>query len=168
MNISQFFRTWIDTLDMQYQLYEKIKEKYPDDLLLLHNQLSYKCACMKQQIDERKFARQVEKASMYEGSYKGFVFIAPKKQQDLLDEAIAQTNCLAGYVNKFTNGDCIILFMRKKEAPERSYATVEIIGLDVVQAELKRNIKLGLEEKAILCEWIAMCNKAVNNGIVAA
>lgn len=166
MNISQFFHMWLDTLDMQYQLYEKIKEKYPDDLLLLHNQLSYKCACMRQKIDKRKFERQAEKASMYEGTYKGFVFIAPKKQQDLLDEAISQTNCLAGYVGKFTEGACIILFMRKKDAPERSYATVEIINQDVAQAELKRNVKLGLEEKAILCEWVAKCNNAVNNGIV--
>ena len=63
-------------------------------------------------------------------------------------------NCLAGYVGKFTEGDCLILFMRRANEPERSYATVEIVGGEVVQAKLARNRAVPESEMRILHDWV--------------
>ena len=159
MNFLNFFQIWNDTLDMQVQLYGCIKEKYPKDLPLLHNKMSYKAFLMKDKIDEKKFNLQCMKAAAYEGTYDGFTFIAPKTRQDFYDEATQQSNCLAGYVKKFTNGCCLILFMRKD--PEQSYITVEIIDGEVNQAKLACNAEPSMGDKSILYKWISMCNKKI-------
>ena len=159
MRMAQFFSEWWDTLSMQYQLYGKIKDKYPDSLPTAHMQMSFKMAQYKAKIDEAAFAAQVEQAKKYEGEYKGYVFVAPKCRQDFIDEASAQCNCLAGYIQRFTDGNCLILFMRKKDSPEVSYITVEIIGGTVTQAKLARNYAISQSDRQILYSWVEKCNE---------
>ena len=158
-SVLDFLHEWNDDLNLQYLIYGKIKEKYPQAFPLHHSQLSYKARLMRQEIDERKFARQAEKAAMYEGKYGDYVFIAPHIKQDFYDEATAQSNCLAGYVQKFTDGDCLILFMRKKDTPDVSYMTVEIVDGHVVQAKLARNATPPQREIEILEKWVDRCNR---------
>lgn len=160
---ASFFDEWNDVLSLQYSVYGKLVDKYPTDLPLLHNQLSYKAALLRQEIDDRMFAEAVERTEAYEGRSKGFVFVAPKSRQDFYDEAAAQMNCLAGYVGKFTEGDCLILFMRRANEPERSYATVEIVGGEVVQAKLARNRAVPDSEMRILFDWVAKARSKIES-----
>lgn len=160
LNIEAFFEEWIDTLNLQYEIYGKIREKYPDDLPTMHNQLLYKRTVMKEEIDEKKFAAHAEEAKKYEGKYKGFSFIAPTCRQDFIDEATMQNNCLAGYINRFIDGLCIIIFMRKKDDPARSYITVELVNGKINQAKYARNRELSNHDLEILAEWIDRCNKS--------
>lgn len=157
----EFLSIWRDTLEMEYQLYGKLTEKYPKNLPTLHNQLSYKCKVMQQQIDEQKFNAQCERTAAYEGEYKGYVFIAPKKRQDFYDEATAQGNCLAGYVGAFTDGRCMIMFMRKKKTPDKSYITVKLNEGILSDAKYARNANVAQHEMLILQEWITKCNKVL-------
>jgi hypothetical protein len=124
--MSTFFTEWRDSINMQRSIYHKIKEKYHDNLPLWHHQLSYKSQCMKEQFDAVKMQEMVDLASMYQGTSGKYVFIAPKSKQDFLDEAQMQQNCLASYVSKFVDGDCIIMFMREKKDPTQSLVTIEI------------------------------------------
>lgn len=159
LNMTTFLSEWIDTLNMQWQVYGKIRNKYPTDLPILHNQLSYKVAMMKEKIDEKKFGKQVELAKKYEGNHMGYTFIAPKTKQDFLDEATMQCNCLAGYIEKFTEGNCLILFMRKKAAQEVSYITIELVNNSVVQAKLARNKAPSQYDIGVIEDWVEKCNK---------
>ena len=163
-DLAGFFHDWRDTLLMQQQVYGKIKDKYPKALPMAHKQLSQKVAMMKAEIDEKNFAVQTERAKKYEGVYRGFAFVAPKCRQDFYDEAIAQASCIAGYVNRFTDGECLILFMRDKKTPETSYITVEIIDGEVAQAKLAANAAISEKEEAILTEWVDICNKNAVRG----
>ena len=163
-DLAGFFHDWRDTLLMQQQVYGKIRDKYPKALPMAHKQLSQKVAMMKTEIDEKNFAVQVERAKKYEGVYRGFAFVAPKCRQDFYDEAIAQASCIAGYVNRFTDGECLILFMRDKKTPETSYITVEIIDGEVAQAKLAANAAISEKEEAILTEWVDICNKNAVRG----
>ena len=146
---------------MQWLIYGKLTEKYPADLPLMHSQLSYKALCMKQEIDEKKFELNVKKAAAYEGTYKDYVFIAPHCKQDFYDEATSQSNCLAGYISSFTEGRCIILFMRKKDTPDDSYITVEIIDGDVCQAKLAMNRNPHDKDLDVLYSWVQLCNSKI-------
>ena len=125
-NIGTFFSEWRDSLSMQRTIYRKIKEKYHDDLPLYHHQLSYKHQCFQERIDEAKMQTAVARAAVYQGTSGKYVFIAPKCRQDFLDEAQMQQNCLASYVKRFADGDCIIMFMRLKSDPTNSLVTIEI------------------------------------------
>ena len=124
--IRTFFDEWRDSIRMQQDVYNKIKEKYHDNLPLWHHQLSYKSTCMQEQIDENKMKEMVELASLYQGICGKYVFISPTCKQDFLDEAQMQQNCLASYISKFIDGDCIIMFMRLKNDPTSSLVTIEI------------------------------------------
>lgn len=157
LSMTEFFRMWNDTLMLEDFVNDgKIDDKYPADLPLLHNKLSYKAACLRQEINAENFARQAEKAKAYEGTYRGFSFIAPKKPDDFYDEASAQANCLAGYVSRFADGDCVILFMRRKETPSKSYITVKIDG-NGVEAKRASNREPSAAEILILREWVDRC-----------
>ena len=131
-------------------VYGKIKDKYPKSVALAHDQLSYKCTCMKVAIDEIHFEQQVARATQLECKIGDYVFVAPKVKQDFFDEAISQANCLASYVNRFTNGDCLIMFMRPASDPSCSYITMEIRGGQVVQAKLAHNANPGREDWDII------------------
>ena len=155
--IGDFFQTWDDTLMMENNIYGKIREKYPEDLLMLHNVLAYKSRQLRDKIDEKAFNEAVENAKKYEGNFGKFSIIAPKTRQDFLDEATQQANCLASYVRKFANGDCTILFMRKKAAPETSYITVEVCEGVVRQACLRSNRRPPESEVDELRAWVAKC-----------
>lgn len=163
MGYAKGFRTfteeWVDTLNMQYLLYEKIKEKYPDNLPLLHNQLSYKSTLRREKIDEKRFAIAVENAAKYEGVKGNYVFVAPKARQDFYDEATAQQNCLASYIRKFTDGGSIIFFMRRKHEPEESYITVEVVNGNVTQAYYARNRHIRNDEMSLLNEYVKEVNE---------
>ena len=75
--------------------------------------------------------------------YKGrtYSIICPKTAADVLDEAQQQSNCVASYVSKIINGECMILFCRRTDAPEVSLVTVEITAdgrLGQVKARFNR------------------------------
>lgn len=129
-NMRQFFTIWNDTLKMQVQIYGKIKDKYPQDLPLMHNILSYKSVLYSQQISIEAFARTSKICQQYEINMDGFRFTTPRCKQDMIDEATMQANCLASYVDRYASGTSWIYFMRKKEDPDNSYITIEVIERD--------------------------------------
>ena len=166
--ISTFFNEWIDSINMQKSIYHKIKEKYHDNLPLWHHQLSYKSQCMREQIDEMKMKEMTDLAALYQGTSGKYVFISPTCKQDFLDEAQMQQNCLASYVSKFVNGDCIIMFMREKKDPTQSLVTIEIRKDDdgnytrLNQKYQSRNRQCTAEQNDAIDKWLKRAINRVN------
>lgn len=50
----------------------------------------------------------------------------PNSTQDIKDESVSQNNCVASYIDKVIDGECHILFLRKKDNPSQSLITIEI------------------------------------------
>lgn len=166
--LNTFFNEWRDSIRMQKDIYHKIKEKYHDNLPLWHSQLSYKSACMREQIDEQKMQTMVDLAKLYQGTSGKYVFIAPTCKQDFLDEAQMQQNCLASYVSKFVEGDCIIMFMREKKDPTQSLVTIEIRKDDdgnythLNQKYQSRNRQCTAEQSDAIDKWLKRAINRVN------
>ena len=167
-NISTFFTEWRDSIKMQRDIYHKIKEKYHENLPLWHNQLVYKSQCMREQIDAQKMEDMVNLAKLYQGTSGKYVFIAPTSKQDFLDEAQMQQNCLASYISKFVEGDCIIMFMRDKKDPTQSLVTIEICKDDdgnytrINQRYQARNRACTTEQNDAIDKWIKRAINRVN------
>jgi hypothetical protein len=166
--ISTFFNEWIDSIKMQKDIYHKIKEKYHDNLPLWHHQLAYKSQCMREQIDEMKMKEMADLAALYQGTSGKYVFISPTCKQDFLDEAQMQQNCLASYVSKFVDGDCIIMFMREKKDPAQSLVTIEIRKDDdgnytrLNQKYQSRNRQCTAEQSDAIDKWLKRAINRVN------
>ena len=140
-DINNFMHSWADSLRMQEDIYGKIKEKYPENLASYEKKLSYKFTQIKQKIDEKKWAAMVKCMEQLEYKGRKYSIICPKTAADVLDEAQQQSNCVASYVSRIINGECMILFCRRTEAPEMSLVTVEITGdgrLGQVKARFNR------------------------------
>ena len=166
--INTFLNEWIDCIRMQKEIYHKIKEKYHDNLPLWHHQLSYKSQCMREQIDEMKMKEMTDLAALYQGTSGKYVFIAPTCKQDFLDEAQMQQNCLASYISKFINGDCIIMFMREKKDPTQSLVTIELRKDDdgnytlLNQKYQSRNRQCTPEQSDAIDSWLKRAINRVN------
>ncbi len=166
--ISTFLTEWRDSIKMQMDIYRKVKEKYHANLPLWHSQLSYKAQCMREQIDQVKMQEMVDLASLYQGTSGKYVFIAPTCKQDFLDEAEMQQNCLASYVSKFVEGDCIIMFMRDKKDPTQSLVTIEIRKDDdgnythLNQKYQARNRACTAEQSDAIDKWLKRAINRVN------
>lgn len=153
-DLRKFISIWKDTLNMQQNVYNKIKCKYPKALQCEHDYLSYQQVIMEQKIDEEKWEKQVEKAKEYEAEIGDYIFIAPTVKEDFLDEASQQQNCLASYIKKFNNGEDIIIFMRQKKYPDVSYITIEVIDGSIRQRYGYRNRVTSDKENAIIDKWL--------------
>lgn len=164
--IDRFFIDWNDTLDMQIKIYGKVKEKYPKDLPLMHQILSYKATILQETIDKNGFDCNSKKCQEYEGNVAGFRFMTPRTKEEMIDEAVQQANCLANYTKKYSEGNTMIYFMRKKDDLETSYITIEVIevlnDLKLNQVFLAHNQKPGSKDMEIVNRWFKRICKKYN------
>lgn len=120
-------------------------DKYPRHFLTTH-----KIACrnynrMKQEFSEELFRKQINKN--YEITYGEYIFIYPDSTQDIKDEAVQMSNCVASYIDKVIDGKCHILFLRKKDKPDESLVTIEVRNNKIVQARRRFNDPVTSEDQ---------------------
>lgn len=126
-------------------------DKYPRHFLTSHQIASRNYRRMQKVFDERAFKQRID-LSM-EHSFDEYVFIYPKTTQDIKDEAAMQNNCVASYIQRVVDGDCHILFLRKKSEPSKSLCTIEVQNNEIVQAKMKFNNDLTPELQTIVDRW---------------
>lgn len=123
-------------------------DKYPRHLLTTH-----KIACrnynrMKKKFSEELFKKRINK--QYECSFGDYIFIYPDSTQDIKDEATQQNNCVASYIDRVINGECHILFLRKKNKPDDSLVTIEVRNNKIVQARRRFNDPVTDEDQRVI------------------
>ena len=153
INVRDGVSVWADTLQLQENIYGKVKNKYPEDLKVAHDMYSLVAARLAVEIDEKKFNKHVEKLKNLEWEDEHYIYICPKTKNDIFDEASQQSNCLAGYISAFTNGISDIMFMRDKKKPEVSLVTIEVRDGKLRQAYRACNNMPSSKELDSLHEW---------------
>ena len=126
-------------------------DKYPRHFLTTH-----KIACrnynrLKREFSEGLFKQRINKE--YECSYKNYVFLYPKCTQDIKDEAVQQNNCVVSYIDRVIDGYCDILFLRKKDSPDKSLVTIEVVNNKIVQARRRFNDPVTYEDQEAIDYW---------------
>ncbi|MBO5828747.1 MAG: PcfJ domain-containing protein [Paludibacteraceae bacterium] len=126
-------------------------DKYPRHFLTTH-----KIACrnynrLKEQFIEEDFRKRID--IEMEKTFGEYCFIYPKSTQDIKDEAVSQNNCVASYIKRVIDGQCHIMFLRKKECPEKSLVTIEVRNGKIVQALQKFNNPLTTEQQEVVDKW---------------
>lgn len=126
-------------------------DKYPRNFLTTHAIACRNYNRLKQQFDEEAFQKRIN--HKYECNFGKYIFIYPKKIDDIKSEAVSQNNCVASYVQSVIDGKCHILFMRKKEEPDKSLVTIEVKNNKIVQAKGRFNRDLTNEEEVTVEKW---------------
>lgn len=126
-------------------------DKYPRNFLTTHAIACRNYNRLKQQFDEKSF--QNRRNPKYECKIGKYIFLYPEKIDDIRSEAVSQNNCVASYVQSVIDGKCHILFMRKKEEPDKSLVTIEVKNNKIVQAKGRFNRDLTNEEEVTVEKW---------------
>ena len=95
--------------------------------------------------------------------YKDFVFIVPKTYEEIVEEGAMQHNCVGAsdrYMLKMANKETFIVFLRKKEDPEKSFYTLEVDYQNIIQAYSAYNRREEWNEvKPVLDRWMRQVKK---------
>ena len=126
-------------------------DKYPRNFLTTH-----KIACRNYNRLRKEFSEEIFKTRIhkdYECAFGDYQFIYPDSTQDIKDEAVSQNNCVASYIDKVIDGQCHIMFLRKKSKPNDSLVTIEIRDNKIVQARRRFNDPVTEEDQVAIDKW---------------
>ena len=98
-----------------------------------------------------------------EKSFGEYAFIYPKCVQDIKDEAVSQNNCVASYIQRVLDGECHILFLRKKDSLDKSLVTIEVRNNKIVQAKRRFNYPVSSEEQDVIDKWDKWWSNKIKN-----
>ena len=126
-------------------------DKYPRHFLTTHQIAVRNYNRLKKEFSEELFKKRINKD--YECTYKDYVFIYPNCVQDIRDETVSQNNCVASYIDKVIDGNCHILFLRKKSSPKESLVTIEVRDDKIVQAKRRFNYPVTKEDQEAIDYW---------------
>ena len=122
---------------------------YPKNLKERHDQLTEEQNERKAELEkesddkkDRKLKRTIKRKgwTRYEMETEQLLIRLPKCAHEIRKEGNAQHHCVATYMDRMIAGETCILFIRKKEEPDKSYYTVEVKGDEVIQVRGKYNV----------------------------
>ncbi len=132
---------WTDYLDMVRQLEWDLHDRsvfFPQDLQRAHDEAAVLFTVWKDQTAAEKLkasdavmhrnAREIKRAFCYRDA--AYMIRVPGCYLDFKKEGNTQHNCVARYYDSAVKGACIILFIRRRKAPQKPFCTVEIQNRD--------------------------------------
>lgn len=145
-------RELYDYVRMMSEISDKF-DKYPRNFLTTHRIACRNYNRLKEHFEEEKFKQKINRE--YECSFGKYVFIYPSSTQEIKNEAVKQNNCVASYIKRVINGECHILFMRRKGFEKDSLVTIEVdvAKNKIVQAKGKFNRDTTEEENKAIVAW---------------
>ena len=126
-------------------------DKYPRNFLTAHRIACRNYTRLKKEFSEDLFKKRIHKD--YEYTYGDYQFIYPECIQDIKNEAVQQNNCVASYIDRVIDGQCHIMFLRKKDSLDKSLVTLEIVNNKIVQAKRRFNDPVTAEDQEAIDKW---------------
>ena len=127
---------------------------YPRYLKVAHDVASRNVKLLKNDVDNLKVARVWKKyhnnLDAKIGNYVIYQALTPK---EIVEEGTNNSNCVGGYVRSVANGESIILFMRNKDTPSKSWVTLEVRSNHLVQAYATFDRPLDDKAQDLLSSW---------------
>lgn len=149
-DVRYLVRELYDYAKMMSEISPKL-DRYPRNFLTTIKIASRNYNRLKVVYKEEAFASRIDLS--LEKTFGDYIFVYPKSTQDIKDEAVQQNNCVSSYISDVINGHCHILFLRRKEEPEKSLVTVEVRNGQICQALQRFNYPLTYEQDYIVKKW---------------
>lgn len=144
---------YYDCLNMQKEMYGKIKEKYPEHFKETHDKTVLVYNLNLQYFREKKVEQLTIHNKALEFSNKDYSIIVAKTSQDLINEGINLHHCVGSYVKKVQNGECSIFFLRKTDALDTSLITIEVVNDEVLQIRGLCERLMDSAERKFVNKW---------------
>lgn len=115
---------------------------HPKDIGRAHintiRQIQYKRNELLEKAYQRR-RRELERKYSFEAD--GFAVVVPESTADYIAEGKAMHNCVGGYIDNVAHGKTDVVFIRRMDAPDKSYITMEINQGRIIQARAHHNTK---------------------------
>ena len=147
------YNDYKDYLEMQKEMYGKIKEKYPDNFLSEKARLVSRYNNWKR-IKHLNITLNIAD-DRFSFDYNELAVITPKISAELIDEGQNLRHCVAQYVDRIIGDTSTtkVCFIRKKDSPEESYYTVEVNDNNIVQVKGINNRMPSIDVSEFLLKW---------------
>ena len=151
-HLSEYF----DYLDFAKKLGYNMKDKkviYPLNLKEEHDRLSKMYEVASNKINNKnikKLSKRLD-SNCYEDDK--YIIYPAHSVEEIIDESKMQNNCVKTYIEKYSNNETQIYFMRKKDNIKKSFVTIEVVNGKVVQAKFKNNESISHDIEMILKKW---------------
>ena len=156
--ISQW-HDYIRNYELFYHHYPKTQEdKFPDSLKKAHDVMTMRNNAWSYEFNgvTKKFSQMMKKWKHLEFEDKRYKIIVPNTPKEISQEGARQHHCVAGYIRSVLDGQCLILFLRRKECEERPFLTIEYNmqgTLRQIRGKFNRSIRemtTAEQEKALI------------------
>ncbi len=138
------FEEWMDYIGQCKKLRYDLSDDSivrPKNLTKSHNRLSKLIKYQEsKELDEKILKRSNELIKELYFEYDGLFIRPAQSSQEFINEGKALNHCVGGYAERHASGSCTILFVRKKEEPQKPYFTVEVRGNRIIQARGYKNM----------------------------
>ena len=103
-----------------------------------------------------------ELEEIYHGENEQFRIVLPTCKEDFRREGRENHNCVGGiYFDKMLKGESVVIFLRKKEMPERAFCTVEMKGSEIEQCRAIYNGKPPKEAEEFMGRFAKQVQKRI-------
>jgi hypothetical protein len=121
---------WADYLRNCKRLGYDIRDKhvkYPRDFRKMHDRVAEEVVKVQSKLRHRAFRTLYRKYSdIYGFEDRNYVVVFPKTPNDLIREGREMDHCVGTYIDRYADGESIILFIRRREAPDVPFITAEV------------------------------------------
>lgn len=142
-SMSYMLSDYVDYLSMSEALGHDMKSSfvlYPSNLKEAHDRVNDLTKAKTFEEYDRKIDGMFEELKKrYSFKRLGFMIVPPRSSKEIIQEGDKLHHCVGRYVENVVKNDCIILFIRKSDAPKTPYCTVELKNGDIVQARIQNN-----------------------------
>ena len=139
--------------DLQYDLSDEFI-LYPRHIKDAHDRASDMFDKHKAKIYNEQIAAEYGNwVKQYQMSAAGLMIVAPKTAEEIVEEGQKLHHCVGGYVARVAKKECVILFLRSKEAPETPFYTIEVKNGEVAQIRGNRNCDPTPEVETYMKVW---------------
>ena len=109
------------------------KIKSINELLENHNNMVYLLNKYQKEIYKASFEEKQKKWKKYFFEDENYLITAPKESDDLAREGMELHHCVKSYIDAVSEGSTNILFLRKKETPDKPFFTIELTNNDQIR-----------------------------------
>lgn len=157
-NVTDIIEFWEDYLKecriLQYDLADPYNQM-PPDLMIAHGHTMQLVSDMQNEELNGQIKKRLAHLEKYNYAAEGLLIRPAKSVGELKAEGAALHHCVATYVQRYVNGETVILLVRSQKEPEVPFVTVEYRNNRIIQARADRNGAPPKEVTEFLGQWEA-------------
>lgn len=142
ISIRDAYKTWYDYLRDCEKLKMDLSNKsvlMPKDLYKAHQNTIKQIKYEEDKILNKEIEMLAKKREKYKFEFNGLIIRPAINTKELIKEGAELHHCVGGYAKRYAEGKTTIMFIRKKDEPDKPYYTMEIVKGKIEQVRGNRN-----------------------------